>query len=74
MVTRIDKKATGRLIQSLLRERGISARSAAKQLKISDQSVYKWGYGTRLPTAEHLVKLADLLNLPIEALLVVERR
>ena len=50
-----------------------SIKEVADYLGLTLYSVYKWTYGACLPTIDNLVNLADILDVKIEDLLVVER-
>lgn len=74
MLPRIDMKATGRHIDSLRTERGLSKADIQRHFEFSTpQAVYKWIYGKSLPSADNLVILADLFECRIDDILIVVR-
>ena len=70
----IDMERTGKHIRALMAEKGLNPSKVAKIMGLEYQAPYKWVWGKCLPNAEHLVELSDLLEVPIEEILVVERR
>jgi transcriptional regulator with XRE-family HTH domain len=71
----IDIAATGRNIKSLMAERGASPVSICKQFGIGSlQTVYNWMNGRNLPTIDHLYDLSLLWAVPIDDIIVPERR
>ena len=70
----IDMVATGKNIERLRKNAGISVRDLQDVFGIgTPQSIYKWQHGTAMPTIDNLVVLADVLQVRIDDILVVER-
>ena len=70
----IDMEKTGKHIKELMTAKGLNAPKVGRIMSLECRAVYKWIWGKCLPNAEHLVELSDLLEVPIEEILVVERR
>lgn len=69
----IDVERTGRQLKKCCKERGIKPSDIQKALFLHNpQAVYKWFRGEALPSIENLCTVADLLRLPIEALLIFQ--
>lgn len=69
----IDLTATGRNIEKLRLERGLSVRQLQDWFGFtSPQAVYKWQYGQALPTVDNLFALGVLFGIPMEEILVEE--
>ena len=69
----IDLERTGRQLKKCCKERGIKPIDIQKALSLHNpQAVYKWFRGDTLPSIENLCTVADLLHLPIEALLMFQ--
>lgn len=70
----IDAAATGRKIADLRLQRGLSVRDLQAALGFATpQAIYKWQKGQSLPTLDNLVILSDILHVPIDHILVVEK-
>ena len=70
----IDMVATGKNIERLRRNAGISVRDLQNVFGFgTPQAIYKWQHGTAMPTIDNLVVLADVLQVRIDDILVVER-
>lgn len=69
----IDLAATGRNIEALRKQRGLSVRDLQDVLGFATpQAIYKWQHGTSLPTVDNLVVLSAVLRVPIDKILVTE--
>lgn len=69
----IDLEATGRNIELLRRQRGLSVRDLQDVLGFATpQAIYKWQRGTCLPSVDNLVVLSAVLRVPIDKILVME--
>lgn len=74
MLPYIDMKATGKHIDNLRAERGMTKADIQRYFGFSTpQAVYKWIYGKSLPSADNLVILADLFECRIDDILIVVR-
>ena len=70
----IDMVATGKNIERLRKNAGISVRDLQDVFGVGNpQAIYKWQHGTAMPTIDNLVVLADVLQVRIDDILVVER-
>ena len=69
----IDLAATGRNIEALRREAGLSVRALQEAFGFSSpQAIYKWQRGQALPTLDNMTVLSRLLHRSIEEILVLE--
>ena len=67
----IDMKATGKLLEEVMKEEGVSPKIFARIMGWEKpQAVYRWYYGETLPSIDTLSILSKILNRPIESLLV----
>ena len=58
----IDMVATGKNIERLRKNAGISVRDLQDVFGFgTPQAIYKWQHGTAMPTIDNLVVLADVL-------------
>jgi len=72
-MVKISKVETGKRIRNLLAEYGITVRDVQEEMELeSPQSVYKWLNGKALPSLDNLLILSDMLDMPIERILVLE--
>ena len=58
----------GETIRRLRKEKGLTQDALADALEISRQAVAKWESGKSAPATENLLKLAALLEVPLEEL------
>ena len=71
----IDKEKTGRQIRALMTMRGLSVQDVRAFLSLGCvQSVYHWLDGQSLPTLDNLYGLSELLQVPLDMLVVGDRR
>ncbi|MBO7704022.1 MAG: helix-turn-helix transcriptional regulator [Solobacterium sp.] len=69
----IDMVATGRNIQRLREQNGMSVRDLQEKFGFSSpQSIYKWQWGQTLPDYQNMLFLAALWNVSVEEILVLE--
>ena len=69
----IDPEATGRNIQRLRQQRGLSVRDLQAYFGFTEpQAIYKWQSGRSLPTVDNLLALSALLGVPMDRILVVK--
>lgn len=70
----IDMKKTGANIRRLCKEKDCTVRELQELLHIgSNQAIYNWFNGKALPSPDNLVALAELLDTPIDNLLIINR-
>ena len=53
-------------LQTLIKERGYNCLKLAKMLGYSQSVVYEWSYCRRGPCARDMVRLAEILDVPVE--------
>ena len=72
-IPRINLKETGKNINKLRRNAGISVKELQLSLGLgSAQAIYKWQNGESLPTVDNLVVLAALLDVSIENIIICD--
>ncbi len=69
----MDRKALGRKIKTLRREKGFSQSDLAEKLKVSYQQIQKYENGTSSLSLDRLVAISKALEILPEALLVEEK-
>lgn len=70
----IDMQETGKNIDRLRRERGLSVRDIQDFFGFGTvNTVYTWIRGKKLPSIDNLVILADMLGTTIDDILVTKR-
>ncbi|MDE7320018.1 MAG: helix-turn-helix transcriptional regulator [Lachnospiraceae bacterium] len=75
MYPTIDMKATGRRIRRIMNQRKLSVKDVQKYLNLSSvQSIYHWLHGQSMPTIDNLYALSELFQLPVDAMLVGNRK
>ncbi|WP_394970080.1 helix-turn-helix domain-containing protein [Candidatus Allofournierella merdipullorum] len=68
---KIDMAGTGRLINQLRIDAGMSVRDIQTILGLgSTQAIYKWLAGKGLPSIDNLVVLSSVLNVSLDDLIV----
>lgn len=69
--TSIDMEETGKLLKNLAQRSGYSVKDIQQYLGLScPQSVYRWYKGVILPSVDNLLRLSELYQVHMEALLV----
>ena len=69
----INAAATGKNIEALRKQRGLSVRDLQDVLGFATpQAIYKWQRGTCLPSVDNLVVLAALFRVHIDEIIVIE--
>jgi transcriptional regulator with XRE-family HTH domain len=69
----MDRKALGRKIKTLRREKGFSQSDLAERLKVSYQQIQKYENGTSSLSLDRLIAISKALEILPEALLVEEK-
>ena len=70
----INTVATGQNINRLRIAAGLSVRDMQMVFGFTTpQAIYKWIHGTALPTIDNLVILADMLDVTMDEIVVVNR-
>lgn len=69
----INAAATGKNIETLRKQRGLSVRDLQDVLGFATpQAIYKWQRGTCLPSVDNLVVLAAVFRVPIDEIIAIE--
>lgn len=67
----IDTKKTGKNIQNLREERGLTVNDVRRYINLdSPQAIYQWQRGISLPSVDHLLALSMLFEVRMEDILV----
>ena len=67
----IDLVKTGKNIERLMSERGLTARDVQQRLGFAERRpVYFWIQGKNLPSIDNLFMLAEMLQVPIDEILI----
>jgi len=70
----IDMQATGKNIADMRKARGITVHDIQCKMGFNtNQAIYKWQRGDAMPTIDNLVILADMFNVRIDDIIVVDR-
>jgi len=68
----VNMEKTGENIVHLRQTRGLSVKDIQKEFGfVTPQAIYKWQQGNALPTIDNLVVLAEIFQVPIDDILVV---
>ena len=68
----IDMAATGKNITRLREAAGLTVRDLQEIFGFATpQAIYKWQHGTAMPTIDNLVVLAAVLEVPMDAIIVL---
>ena len=71
----IDKAKTGRQIKTMMKMRHVTVEDVRAGLSLGCvQSVYHWMDGKSMPTIDNLYALSELLQVPMDMLVVGNRR
>jgi transcriptional regulator with XRE-family HTH domain len=71
----IDMVRTGQNIKRIMQKNGLRVKDIQKFLGLSTpQSIYHWFDGRSLPTVDNLYALSQLFNLPVDALIMGNRK
>ena len=69
----IDIEKTGKHLKELCRQNGFTITDIQNVLYLKcPQSIYRWFNGETLPTVDHFIVLAYMMNLPVEELIVLK--
>ena len=69
----IDLVKTGKNIERLLSERGLTARDVQQRLGFAERrQVYFWNQGKNLPSIDNLFMLAEMLRVSIDEILIAK--
>ena len=71
---RIDMVRTGNNISRLRKEKGITVRQIQEEMGFNTpQAIFKWIRGESLPTLDNMIVLSEMLAVPIEQIIAVNR-
>lgn len=71
----VDLKRTGQNIKRIMQLKGFSVKDVQDYLELSTpQSIYHWFDGRNLPTIDNLYALSELFQIPVDAMLVGNRK
>ena len=71
----INTEATGKKIRKIMDEKGVTPAMISKVLGgVSNTAIYNWFNGKFLPRMDYFAVISNLLNTPIDDLLVVENQ
>lgn len=71
----IDIARTGQNIKRIMQVKGLTVKDIQEFLELSTpQSIYHWFDGRNLPTVDNLYALSELFHLPVDALLIGNRK
>lgn len=75
MIPTINIVATGQNINALRIKADMSIKDMQQVFGFTTpQAVYKWIHGMNLPTIDNMVILAEMFNVTVDEIIVVERR
>lgn len=67
----IDTRQTGQRIAQIMQEKGVTVRQLQRVYGFeAPNAIYRWLRGSALPTVDHLVILAHVLDVRVDDLLV----
>ncbi len=69
----LDRDSTCHRIKRLSDENGATIELLSEEMNVSKQTVYSWFSGKKMPSIDHLIELADILNVSIDELIVTKR-
>ncbi len=69
----MEQKLTGKFIQQLRKEKGLSQRELAEKINVSDKTVSRWETGYGLPDPSVMIPLASVLDITVNELLSGKR-
>lgn len=71
----LDMKETGQKIKCIMLMKGLTVKDIQEFLGLSTpQSIYHWFDGRNLPTLDNLYALSELFHMPVDMLLVGNRK
>ncbi|MCR5649726.1 MAG: helix-turn-helix domain-containing protein [Lachnospiraceae bacterium] len=66
----LDLDSTCYHIKTICDEKGVTVEFIVGEMNVSKQAVYSWFSGKKMPSIDHLIELADILNASVDELLV----
>ena len=71
----IDMNKTGQNIKTIMQEKNMTVKDIQEFLELgTPQSIYHWLEGKSMPTLDNLYALSELFCLPVDALLMGNRK
>ena len=68
----LDQEETSKRIKTLCSGNEVTVDMITQVINVSRQTVYAWFSGKKVPTVDHLIELADILELPVDDLIVTK--
>lgn len=69
----VNVKKTGPHIKEMFKERGLKVREVSEYLSLtSPTGIYTWFSGSRMPSIDHLVMLADMMDCKVDDIIITE--
>ena len=65
----MSRKDAGKMISTARKRKGLSQVELAKRLNVTQGTVGSWEIGTSFPRPKSMVKLCELLQIPVEELI-----
>ncbi|MCR5167530.1 MAG: helix-turn-helix domain-containing protein [Oscillospiraceae bacterium] len=70
----IDVKATGNNIKNIIRSKGFRIADVQARCGFNTpQAIFKWMRGDAVPSIDNLIILADMFDMPIDGIIIVNR-
>ena len=70
----IDVKATGNNIRNIIRSKGFRIADVQARCGFNTpQAIFKWMRGDAVPSIDNLIILADMFDMPIDGIIIVNR-
>ena len=71
----VDMVKTGQNIKRIMQTRGLTVKDIQEFLELgTPQGIYHWFAGRSMPTLDNLYALSELFQLPVDALLIGNRK
>jgi transcriptional regulator with XRE-family HTH domain len=73
--TVLDMARTGENLRNIMLSKGFTVKDVQEFLRLgSVQSIYRWFDGKSMPTIDNLYVLSDLFCMPVDAMLIGNRK
>ncbi len=66
----LDRDRTCAQIKRTCSDHGITVDCIVEKMNVSRQTVYSWFSSKKMPSIDHIIELADLLDVTVDELLV----
>ena len=70
----MDSMKTGRFLQELRKEKGLTQEQLAEQMSVARRTVSRWETGSNMPDLDILIELSDLYSVDLREILSGERK